>query len=137
MKRIIYMIISMFLISALVLGLGCTAEQIIERSILMDFLNDIPTVDETFVPKSGTGWIAKSSDGNHWDLYVPYDGNRKRIASCDYQYMKVRGIEMWEGRYYGMNETWNFHEEILEDNLNNLSGCVEWVNKFYYGGWCI
>jgi hypothetical protein len=87
--------------------------------------------------KTDTGWIARSDDGNHWDFYVKKEKGRARLASCDYQYMKVYGVEMWKGKYYGMTDSMNFHGPVFATELPNLVGCVKWCDKFTYGDYYI
>jgi hypothetical protein len=101
----------------------------------MNELNGEQYNDNYKPSETDTGWIATDGSGNHWLLYVPTQDGRKRIAECNYQYMKIKGVEQWSAVFYPIQESFNFHGPVWENHLENLSGCVEWVNKFQYGGY--
>jgi hypothetical protein len=84
------------------------------------------------------GWTPIFDNGNVWNLYVVEDGHLVVLAQCRYQYVKVMGIEMWQGSYYDAVSDFNpFGHYLVERDLESLSGCVEWVEHQVLGGYYV
>ena len=137
MRRLIFFVLGFVLAFALLINMGCAAN--VGSSILEGVMEGLegPRFEENWKPKIEEGWQPVTQDGNHWSLYAPIGGNLNLIATCDYSYMKVSGVEKWRGRYFGMTSDLHFHGYVFDSELQNLSGCVEWVKMFYYGDYSI
>lgn len=91
----------------------------------------MPTPFE-FVPPGGFGWIPLFDDGNFW-MYRTESGIQ---AECNYQYMKIMGVEQWRGRMLNMYTDFMAGSDRFEESgLSNLSGCVAWVENNLMGGY--
>ncbi len=137
MKRFMYFCLGLAIATALLISSGCASSM--QNSILEGMMGELggPQFEENWEPVREEGWQPADQNGNHWDLYAPIGGELHLIATCDYRYFKVDGIEKWKGRYFGMTDAMNFHDPISNNNLDNLVGCVDWVKKFYYGDYSI
>ena len=81
---------------------------------------------------NGMGWSSINDDGYFW-VYRTEQGIQ---ATCTYTYMKVSGVEQWKGKinkkqtsFYGGTGT------VAKWDLENLVGCVEWVEDYLMGGY--
>jgi len=80
------------------------------------------------------GWVPLHDNGNTWNLYALRGNHLVVLAQCRYQYMKIRGIEMWLGSYfYGKDDLTPFSHYLRQGRLESLSGCVDWVNHQVLG----
>ena len=77
------------------------------------------------------GWSSMNDDGYFW-IYRTEQGI---IATCTYTYMKIMGVEKWKGKMAKMPTDFMLDQVIQDDDLDNLSGCVEWVNFYLIGGY--
>lgn len=76
------------------------------------------------------GWRALDNDGYTWALE---DSEGRMIARCYYTYMRVGGIEKWTGVFYSMKTDF-FGSRYYANEVDNLSGCFDWVNHMTLGG---
>jgi hypothetical protein len=84
------------------------------------------------------GWTSIHDNGNLWNLYVIANGHLVVLAQCRYQYVKVMGVEMWRGVYFAGRDDMNpFDHFLVRRSLENLSGCVEWVDNQVLGGFYV
>jgi hypothetical protein len=73
-----------------------------------------------------------------WNLHIIEGGHLVPLAQCRYQYVKVGGVEMWKGSYFaGYTELEPFGHYLVMRDLENLSGCVEWVEHQVLGDYFI
>lgn len=79
-------------------------------------------------------WVALDQDGYVWEYraLAKYDDTQV-VARCEYQYIKINGVEQWRGIYY--NSGTDFDNKFFPQKayLENLASCVKWVNHFMYG----
>ena len=136
MYRFIFFVLGFVLAFALLINMGCATTQ---GDILAGIMDELEGPNQTYqVPKvMRAGWQPTSDSGNHWVLRGFIGGGLHLLATCDYTYMKYNGVEKWKGRYFGMNESLNYHGPVWDNDLNNLVGCVDWVKTFYYGDYTI
>jgi hypothetical protein len=77
------------------------------------------------------GWSPIAENGYHW-IYRTEQGIQ---ATCSYTYMRVNDVEMWEGVMHKMPTSFMGGQVVQEAGLENLAGCVEWVEHHLYGGY--
>jgi len=137
MRRLIFFVTGFVIAFALLINMGCAT--VAGSNILDGMLGELEGNQQTYqVPEDiQRGWMPTSDSGDHWVLRDYIGGKLNLIATCDYTYMKIRGIEIWKGKYFGMTDDLNFHGPVFDDNLENLAGCVDWVKNFYYGDYSI
>lgn len=137
MRRLLFFAIGFVLATVLVFSCGCAVND--PLGIFNELEQELngEQYDEDWEAEREVGWQAIDQSGNHWVLYVPNDDGVLRIASCDYSYMKIRGVEKWKGQYYGMVDSMNHHGPVFDNDLENLVGCVTWVERFLYGDFYI
>ena len=137
-RALYWFLIGIALSSLLVLSAGCASTQ---QSGLEHYLNleeptkPAPQPEENWKPNlNGMGWSAMLPSGNLW----VYRTERGIQASCNYQYMKISGVEQWRGKMLKMKTSFMQETEIVQQSgLQNLSGCVEWVENHLKGGYWI
>jgi hypothetical protein len=84
------------------------------------------------------GWTPIFDNGNVWNLYIVANGHLVPLAQCRYQYVKIMGTEMWKGSYFaGRDDTDPYGEYLIQYDLENLSGCVEWAEHQVLGDYFI
>jgi hypothetical protein len=49
--------------------------------------------------------------------------------------MRVNDVEMWKGVMHKMPTSFMGGQAVQEEGLENLAGCVEWVEHHLYGGY--
>ena len=70
--------------------------------------------------------------GNLW----MYRTERGIQAVCRYQYMKVSDVRQWSGEMKKMyTDFMGGTETYYESGLEELAGCVAWVEHHLYGGY--
>jgi hypothetical protein len=129
------------LLVALLFILGCVTNDSFESNLLSMMEgqlngNTLVLDDKVY---AGPKWVPVDKNGNTWELVT--NGHRIGtdliIAKCEYTYMKVRGIRLWRGVYYmGVTDFFGggFDKDFKRgDDLEELHGCVEWVNKQLLG----
>jgi len=136
MKRYIFFVLGFVLATALLINMGCAT---VGNDILEGMMNELEGPNQSYqVPEDvQAGWQPTSDSGNHWVLRGFLGGKLTILATCDYTYMKIMGVEKWKGRYFGMTDDMNFHGPVWNNDLENLVGCVDWVKNFYYGDYSI
>ncbi len=136
MRRLIFFVMGFVIALALLVNMGCATAQ---SSIFEGMMNELEGPGQSYqVPEDvQAGWQPTSESGNHWVLRGFIGGKLNILARCDYTYIKIRGVERWKGRYYGMKDELNFDDPVSNHDLKELSGCVEWVKMFYYGDYSI
>jgi hypothetical protein len=119
----------------LVLSAGCATTK--APTIYMDSgpVVEDPADKDNWQPNlNGMGWHSMLPSGHLW----VYRTERGIQASCNYQYSKVRGVEQWRGKMLKMKTSfWQETEIVQRGGLENLSGCVEWVEHHLKGGYWI
>lgn len=79
-------------------------------------------------------WVPTNDSGFHW-VYRTEEGI---MASCDYQYMRVKGVRHWQGKMWKMNTDFmGGTDPYIQSGLEELAGCVAWVEHNLYGGYWI
>jgi predicted small secreted protein len=124
------------LILVLAFVLGCATVQ--GQGNFIDELMKAPTesADRRFIKEKG--WTPLHANGNTWNLYVVEDGHLVVLAQCRYQYVKIQGVEMWMGSYFAGRDDLNpYGHYLIVHDLENLSGCVEWVEHQVLGDYFI
>lgn len=79
------------------------------------------------------GWVARNDSGNEWDYWINYEGVRTVLATCEYSYMRVVGVEKWKATYHGMSDSRMHHGPVYDFNRDNMCGCFDWVQRFIVG----
>jgi hypothetical protein len=73
-----------------------------------------------------------SEDGNNW-VYRTEQGLQ---AQCSYTYMKVENIQQWRGVLFKRNTDFmGGTQRVEESGLEELAGCVAWVEHHLVGGY--
>lgn len=143
MKRLLYFLVGFFMAMIVVFQCSCsiTREDALVNSFIEQFENELGLYEEEYtIPEDKPlGWVPRTESGNHWSYWVLRGRERVLLASCDYSYMKVRGIELWNGTYYNITDDFAYYngQPLIESGLENLCGCVSWVNKFLNGDYYI
>jgi hypothetical protein len=136
MKRFMFFVIGFVIALALVFNMGCVSVQKPrEPHPILDGLEQELNESEKGPSQEEVtelGWIPMSETGYTW-LYKARraNGSVEVVAMCRYDFMKVGGVEKWTGTYY-QNPT-----DPPQSQLDNLSGCVAWVNHHMYGDYFI
>jgi hypothetical protein len=109
----------------LTLAFGCATTK--QPTIYME-----PGPVEEWTAPNGMGWQPLTESGYLW-VYRTEQGIQ---ASCSYQFMKVQDVEMWKGEMIKMQSDFMGGTQTLQESgLENLAGCVEWVNHHLLGGY--
>ena len=139
MRRYIFFVLGFVLATAMLINMGCATASGTGMGILEGMMNELEGPSQTYQVPEGIhrGWSPTSESGNHWVLRDYIGGKLHILARCDYTYMKVMGVEKWKGKYYGMTDDLNFDKPVSNYELDELSGCVDWVKMFYYGDYTI
>jgi hypothetical protein len=98
-----------------------------------------PEQNITQITECYRGWCPLKEDGYDWVFRV--DGGSETdsqiLGECYYTYMRVNGVELWNGTYYGYNTDFFGGGNVPEKRADSLSGCVAWLENFIYGDWFI
>jgi hypothetical protein len=134
MKRIMYLAVGVALIIAcLFSNLGCAS---VHKDVIAAEMNKPP---ERAIPQLHLGWNSMGETGHHWtylcknrnDIFV-------ELARCEYQYIKIKGVEMWRGTYFGKMTSFQMKKDpFTKGRLDGLYRCVEWVRHHRIGDWYI
>lgn len=123
--RAIWFLIGLLLATLLLLsGCASTSRPPLEQQIMEGV--------EQGIKEIGAGWNPMDEDGYSWSLDAE-DGTM--IARCYYTYIKISGVEKWQGVfYYQVHDLPAFgHYTTVE--TDGLAECVEWVETFALGGY--
>jgi hypothetical protein len=87
------------------------------------------------------GWVPQTDSGYVWEYWAPQGNATIVVARCEYSYMKLQGIRQWTGRYYNQaTSLWGDdmrNRPHYQSGLEELAGCVKWVEHFMYGDYYI
>ena len=133
MKRFMWFCLGLVIATALLINMGCVTMQ--KQSDPLGIMEGLEQELEAQEANEWikNGWIPIDEPGYTWEYWARtrYD-NIEVVARCEYTYMKVSGVEKWRGTYYGTPTDFYWNDPPVA-RLDNLSGCVEWVNHHKNG----
>jgi hypothetical protein len=133
MKRFMWFCLGLALATALLINTGCATLQ--NQRDPLNILQGVENELKVQAPQDQrkVGWFVQDDDGYLWEYRARarYD-NIQVLATCEYTYMRVSGVEKWRGTYYGTPTDMYWNDPPVA-RLDNLVGCFNWVNHHMNG----